>query len=194
MELFGAAEVEKGLVDRHRLDDRRELSHLGAHGAPDLAVFRHVRADHDPVRTGGQRLEHRHCRAHAIKAGDVAAGEHDPTGTAANDDRTIGKVGPVAFFDRGIKGVTIDMRDRQFVERGMRDEAGRSAIVAALAARRRSGERAAIAAQRRYHFSSGCHSQAAPRTPLEAPWTGGSSRVTTRSEKMYRVHNWGTRS
>ena len=38
------------------------------------------------------------------------------------------------------------------------------------------------------------HSQAAPRTPLESPWTGGRRRVTTRSEKTYRVHRRGTRS
>ena len=28
----------------------------------------------------------------------------------------------------------------------------------------------------------GFHSQAAPRTPLESPWRGGSNKVSTRSE------------
>ena len=39
----------------------------------------------------------------------------------------------------------------------------------------------AIATEYRHASSSG-HNQAAPRTPLESPWTGGANRVSTRSE------------
>ena len=38
----------------------------------------------------------------------------------------------------------------------------------------------------------GLHSQAAPRTPLESPCTGGESRVSTRSENTYLPHRAGT--
>lgn len=34
-----------------------------------------------------------------------------------------------------------------------------------------------------YSLSSGAHSQAAPRTPLESPWAGETRRVTRVSEK-----------
>jgi hypothetical protein len=61
----------------------------------------------------------------------------------------------------------------------MRNQARRAAIAAPVGGSRREGEGAAIAAQRLHHSSSGRHSEAAPRTPLESPWTGGSRRVTT---------------
>src|SRR5205807_1487719 len=57
------------------------------------------------------------------------------------------------------------------------DQPRRAAVAAALAEGRRSRKSTAIAAQRRHGSSSGRHSQAAPRTPLEAPWTGASRRV-----------------
>src|SRR4051794_32732236 len=37
------------------------------------------------------------------------------------------------------------------------------------------------------------HSHAAPRTPLESPWTGGSRRVATASENTCARHSSGTR-
>lgn len=41
---------------------------------------------------------------------------------------------------------------------------------------------------------SGGHSQAAPRTPLESPWAGGRSFVSTRSEKIHLPQRRGTSS
>jgi hypothetical protein len=58
---------------------------------------------------------------HAVESRDVAAGEHDTTGTAVDDDRPINEVWPVTLLDRGIKGVAIDVGDRQSVECGMAD-------------------------------------------------------------------------
>src|SRR5208282_4916089 len=165
---------------------------IAAHRASYLAIFCHVRPDHDRIRAGGQRLEHRHRRAHTIEARYVAAGEHHTAGTTADDDGAFAEVGPVTLLDRSVKSVAIDMSYRQGVECGVADLAGRTAITAALAASRGSGKGAAIAAQRSHHPSPGRHSQAAPRTPLESPWTGGSRRLITRSEKMYCVHRTGT--
>lgn len=47
---------------------------------------------------------------------DLAAGEHDSTGAAADDDRSVGEVWPVALLDRGIESVPIDVSDRRRVE------------------------------------------------------------------------------
>jgi hypothetical protein len=44
MEALGAAEIEEGLVDRERLDQRRQRLHQRADLAADADVFRHVGA------------------------------------------------------------------------------------------------------------------------------------------------------
>ena len=43
----GAGEIEKRLVDRQRLDQRRQRLHRVAHLAADPDIFRHVGPDHD---------------------------------------------------------------------------------------------------------------------------------------------------
>src|ERR1700758_3660603 len=83
------------------------------------------------------------------------------------------------------EGVAIDMCHPEGREFSMADEPRRSAGIAPSARSCSGGECAAVAAQIRHGTSSGCHNQAAPRTPLESPWTGGKSRVATRSEKIY---------
>ena len=189
---FGASEVEKRLVDRQGLDQRGEPLHLGAHLTSDGAVLRHLRPDHDRIRAGRQGLEHRHRRAHAIEPRHIAAGEHDPVGTTADDDRAVRQFGSVALFDARIKRIAIDMRDGQRAKFGMADQPGRPAGDATFPSLGGSFVGTAIAAQRVQGGSSGAHNHAAPRTPLEAPWTGGRKGVATRSEKMYRAHRRGT--
>ena len=192
MQRFGAAEVKKCLVDRQGFDQWSEPPHLGAHLTADSAVFRHVRPDYDRIRAGRQCLEHRHRRAHAIEPCHIAAGEHDPAGAAADDDRAVRQFGSVALFDRGIKRVAIDMRDRQRAECGVMDQPRRATGGATLALLGGSFEGAAITAQRAHGASSGGHNHAAPRTPLDAPWSGGKRGVATRSEKICRIHKRGT--
>ena len=88
---LGAGEIEKRLVDRQRLDQRRQRLHGVAHLAADADVFRHVRPDHDRgMRAQRQRLEHRHRRAHAIGARDVAGGRHHAALAAADDHGLVG--------------------------------------------------------------------------------------------------------
>src|SRR6202035_309823 len=102
----------------------------------------------------------------------------------------------VARLDRGVERVTIDMGDRQRVELGMLDKAGRPATLAAARAGGNGRQRAALAAQRAHGVPSGAspgdHSQAAPRTPLASPWLGGSRRVTTSSENTCWPQRRGT--
>jgi len=133
------------------------------------AIFRHVRPHHHGIRASRQRLKHRHRRAHAIEPRHIAAGEHDTACAASDDDRSTGEVGPVALLDHAVKGVAIGVDNQERVKRSMVDLARRAARVAPLAPDRRGCERVAIAAQRGHASSSGRHSQAAPRTPLESP-------------------------
>ena len=163
------AEVEKRFVDGQRFDQRRQPPHFGAHLTPDCAIFRHVRPYHNRIPAGGERSEHGHRRAHTVEPRHIAARQHDAASTAADDDRAVGQFGSVAFFDRRIERVAIDMRDRQRTKFGMADQSRRAASVAPLSPERSSSEGAAITAQRFHAASSGGHNQAAPRTPLDAP-------------------------
>jgi len=69
-----SGQVQKGLVDRNRLDQRRQRLHHAADFAPDADIFFHVRRHDDGIGAGFQRLEHRHCRTHASNACDIAGG------------------------------------------------------------------------------------------------------------------------
>ena len=136
MQLFGAGEVEERLVDRERLDQRRQRLHHRPHLAADADVFLHVRRDHDGVGAGLERLEHRHRRTHAADAGDVAGGGDDAALAAADDDRLVGQLRIVALFDGRIEGVAIDMGEVQAIEFGM---PGQARAAAGRATRRQPG-------------------------------------------------------
>ena len=121
MQPFGAGQIEKGFVDRQRLDQRRKREHRLAHGAAGLDVFRHIRFDHDGVGTAPLGLEHRHRRADAVSARDVAAGCHYAAFSPADDHRSVDQRGIVAFFDGGVEGVAVDMGDGERLRLWMRD-------------------------------------------------------------------------
>ena len=110
---LGAGEVEECLVDRKRLDQRRQRLHHGPHLAADAHIFLHVRRDHDRLGAGFQRLEHRHRRANALDAGDVAGRRHDAALAAADDHGPVLQFRIVALFDSRIEGVAVDMREMQ---------------------------------------------------------------------------------
>ena len=127
---LGAGEIEERLVDRQRLDQRRQRLHGVAHLAADADIFRHVGRDHGGVRAERQRLEHRHRRAHAIGARDVAGGRHHAALAAADDHGLVGELGIVALLDGGVERVAVDMRERQRGQRVVADEARGAACAA----------------------------------------------------------------
>jgi hypothetical protein len=47
---------------------------------------------------------------------------------ATNDQWQVAQIGPVALFDRGIKGVAIDMADTQLLKLGVNDDARRATM------------------------------------------------------------------
>src|SRR4051812_29780364 len=124
---LGAGEIEEGLVDRERLDQRRQRLHGLAYLAPNPDIFRHVRRDHGGMRAGFQRLVHRHGRPHAVGAGDVAGGRHHAALAPADDHGLVGDVGIVALLDGRVEGVAVDMCDGQACERAVAGEAGGTA-------------------------------------------------------------------
>ncbi len=119
----GAGQIKHRLVDRQRLQQRRQRRHHGADLPSDCDVFGEVRPDHHRVGTRLQRLEHRHRAAHAINPGDVAGGGDHAAHAAADDDRPCRKLRPVALLHAGVERVAIDMRDGQVEQLGMPHDA-----------------------------------------------------------------------
>ena len=76
---LGTREVHERFVDGERLHQGREPQHHRPHLVAHRRVLLHVGPDDGSLGAGLERLEHRHGGAHAVGAGDVAAGgDHAP--------------------------------------------------------------------------------------------------------------------
>src|SRR5262245_2087780 len=91
--------------------------------------------DHHRLGAGGERLEHRHGRAHAIEPGDIAGGRDDAAPATAADHRPVADRRVVALLDAGIEGIAVEMGDRQAAELGVADMPGRATGRAAAGSR-----------------------------------------------------------
>jgi len=89
--------------------DPRVPAHLAAN--PD--IFGHVGPDDGGGGAQRQGLEHRHGRADAEGAGDVARRRDHAALAAANDDRLVGKLRVIALFHGRVERVAIDMGERE---------------------------------------------------------------------------------
>src|SRR5262249_54657765 len=86
-------------------------------------VLGHVRLHDLGLRAALQRLEHRHRRANAEAAGDVAGRHNHAASTGVPDDqRLAGELRAVALFDRGVEGVAVDVGNAEPFEFGVGDE------------------------------------------------------------------------
>ena len=107
----GARQIEKRLVDRDRLDQRREVEHQRAHLARDRGIFRHVGritvACGQSRRASNIGIAERTPKVRAI----VAGGRDHAALAAADDQRLVGERRIVALLDGGVERVAIDMRD-----------------------------------------------------------------------------------
>jgi hypothetical protein len=91
-------------------------------------------------------------------AGDIAGGGDDAAFAAADDDRLGGKRRIVAFLDRGVEGVAIDMRDGQAsrARHGAAIAASRRRRSARFAAKRRQGNRGRSLCSRQAFKAESC--------------------------------------
>ncbi|MNE33870.1 hypothetical protein D3C80_1275660 [compost metagenome] len=137
VEAFRARQVDPGLVQRQGLDQGRQLADRAEDALALDYVFAEVGLDDDRVGTGLQRLVHGHGRADAVQAGDVAGGRDHAALAAADDDRLVAQFRSVAFLDRGVEGVAVEMGDGQIAEFIMGDHptrgAGRTSLDLAVA-------------------------------------------------------------
>jgi hypothetical protein len=104
------AHVEKRLVDRQALDDRRRVFEHREHRLARFAVGLEARRDDDRVRTQALGLPAAHRRSHATGLRLVAGGEHD---TRPDDHRPADQARIVALLDRRVKRVEVGVEDRR---------------------------------------------------------------------------------
>ena len=188
MQAGRAGEVEKGLVDGERFHQRCDVPHHLANAMTFPGIFRVIRLHHDGIRTGLERLEHRHGRMDAVEPRDIAACRDDTTCLPPYDDGKFLELGIVALLDRREEGIAIDMGDGERVYLRVTKQAVRVAgrtAVPGISQRTQTG--ATIAGRgigKGAAHSSGPQSQAAPRTPEPSPWACRTIRVFTTSEKI----------
>jgi hypothetical protein len=110
LEVFG--DVEVGLVERERLDDRRVLGEDLADLLRDRLVDREARLHEDQVGTLPLRRHRWHGRPDSELASFVAGCRHDaPFAGAADCDRLAPQVRIVPLLDRRIERVHVHMDD-----------------------------------------------------------------------------------
>ena len=115
-QLTRPGDVEKRLVDRDRLDGRREPPEDRHHLAARLLVAAAVDWQEDPLGAQAAGGPQRHRRVDAELAGLVACGTDDAplVGSAATDDhRLAAERRVVALLDRGEERIEVDVEDRQ---------------------------------------------------------------------------------
>ena len=107
-------DVEERLVDRDRLDLRREPAKDGHDVARRLLVAPAVDRQEHAVRAAPDRLAQRHRRVDAEPARLVARRRHDPAAArvAADDDRLAAQLRAVALLDGREERVEVDVEDR----------------------------------------------------------------------------------
>ena len=105
--------VEVGLVERERLDPRRDRAEDLEDRLRRGAILLEVGPDDRQVRAEPDGARHRHRRAHAERPRLVAGrGDHAAAGGAAADgDRLAAQRGIVALLDRRVEGVHVDVED-----------------------------------------------------------------------------------
>src|SRR5579859_74703 len=179
---LGAGKVHPGLVERQVLNERRQARGHAKDALAFRAVLVEVRLDHHRLWAKLQGPEHGHRRTHALNAGDVAAGRHDPALAPADDHGLVAKFWSVAFFDGCIKSVAVHVGYAKLRQLLMRYDPRRAACGAAPA--RRLALPKAVATEGQHQPGSSGQSQAAPRTPDESPCTALRTGVVNTSENV----------
>ena len=111
MQPRGACQVQKRLIQTKGFDRGGQILHHRADLARHIDIGLHTGFDDNRIRAKFQGLKHRHGRAHAPDARDIATRRYDATLAATDDHRLVGKAGIIALFNAGVKSIAIHMRD-----------------------------------------------------------------------------------
>jgi hypothetical protein len=111
-QLQGARDIQERLVDRKRLDQRRDLSEELHHLRGVVRVPLEVRLEDDGLGATAQRDGHRHRRIHAIFAGLVGGGGDDrPQRPVTDDDRLADQLRMLEQLDGREERVHVHVQD-----------------------------------------------------------------------------------
>ncbi|MCY1304632.1 hypothetical protein D9M70_543930 [compost metagenome] len=113
VEMRAVGNVQVGLVQGQRFDDLGVVAEYLMDLPRHRLVHVHARPDDGQVRTQLDRRPHRHRRTHAVGAGVVIAGRHDPTlvRRAANRQGLTRQRRVVAHLDGGVEAIAVNVDD-----------------------------------------------------------------------------------
>ncbi len=175
--------VEERLVDRQRLDERRDRPEDRHHLAALLLVALEARREEHGVRAGPPGPRHRHRRVHAEGARLVARGGHDAAVAEPADDHRLAARAPGRRAARpSVERVEVDVQDRRVGARVTAIAADRRrSVVARRAAAPRSGSRRrSPGSQRsRSHSLSGSRTHGAHDARRRRHSCGGTNAAST---------------
>jgi hypothetical protein len=112
-EIDAVGDVEKSLIERDGLHERRVFLEDCADGVRDFRVAAHSDGQQDGVGTAPHRLARRHGAVDTELAGLVGCGAHHAPASrvAAHDDGFAFELRVVVLLHRSVKGVHIDVND-----------------------------------------------------------------------------------
>jgi hypothetical protein len=107
-----AGQVEVAFVDRADFHVGCEIIGIGEHQAGEELVFFEITGQEDEFRAKPASHDCRHGGVNAEFAGFIGGGGNDAALFAADGDRFAAQMGISRLFDRGEKGVGVQMHDK----------------------------------------------------------------------------------
>ena len=113
IEVGSGGQIDEGLVERERLDQRRSLTKPGHHEQARLAIGIEPATEECRMWAPGSRLGRTHRRPYAVHACLVGGGGNDTArADATDDDGLASQRRLVPLLDRGEEGIKVEMHDR----------------------------------------------------------------------------------
>ena len=129
-----AGKINEGFVERERFHGGSKLLHELPYRFRCFGIRLHSWLDDHCVGAQPECLEHRHRGPDAVYPCNVACGGNHSASSAADNDRPVSDFRPVAFFNRRIESIAVQVSDRQVAQFRMVNHSGRTAICASAAA------------------------------------------------------------
>ncbi len=109
MDFFCAGQIQKSLIYRQGLNQRRERQHHLFDLFADLLIMPHPGLYDDKISAGLSCLPSRHGRPYTIFSCNVTGCSNNTALATTNNNRLILQVWIIPLFNRTIKRITVDM-------------------------------------------------------------------------------------
>ena len=141
------AEVQKGLVDRERLNVAGQGAEVFSYGHAGLAVFGHIGLNDHRLRAKLPGFEHGHGRANTLNPRKVARRGHNAALPTADNHRAVTDRRVVTLFNGRVEGIAVDVGEGEGGQLRVPDHAGTATGAATVLTGPRRVEGQAAAAQ-----------------------------------------------